>query len=342
MQSAQIYPNDVLFVGNGNTANSWYRCFLPAIKLQTDWAGIIDEPGGKNYYMLTGSANNGMQIPHFDKYKIVVLQMPFGLRWATLIKHLRNQGIKVLYEIDDDLHAIAKMPGHTYAEKIRKRLRAYELCMGASDGIITATDFLADRLRKFNSNVWVCENHIDVERYQLSRNRKDSNVVIGFSGGIGHENTLNKWLEYIKIATEDDHVEFMSIGARYGDLVPGGKSIPFVQVEQYPGALSNFDISLAPGADNNFFRAKGQLKWIEASALGIPTIAFRTPYVDIVNGQDGIVVNDKFEFRDALCNLINDGTLRKMLGENARARVIEEYNIERGIQQWINVFESLD
>ena len=36
--------------------------------------------------------------------------------------------------------------------------------------------------------------------------------------------------------------------------------------------MSTFDVALAPSGNNNLFRGKSDLRWLEASALGIPVV----------------------------------------------------------------------
>ena len=52
--------------------------------------------------------------------------------------------------------------------------------------------------------------------------------------------------------------------------------------------MTLFDIAIAPSAENNLFRGKSDLRWLEASALGIPLVAHPDVYPEIEDGVTGV------------------------------------------------------
>lgn len=151
-----VEPGQALFVGIGQSAVCWYRCALPATFLGHDWVGLAGIPPKCGY--LTGLVRGQTIIPPWRSYKVIVLQQPRGPRWLAVIRELQSYGIRVIYEVDDYLHAIRKMPDHDWHKDFdRKALRDYELCMGACDAMIVSTPALAARYRRFNRRVYVCE-----------------------------------------------------------------------------------------------------------------------------------------------------------------------------------------
>ena len=59
-------------------------------------------------------------------------------------------------------------------------------------------------------------------------------------------------------------------------------------IEVYPASMTLFDIAIAPSAENNLFRGKSDLRWLEASALGIPLVAHPDVYPEIEDGVTGV------------------------------------------------------
>jgi hypothetical protein len=151
--------------------------------------------------------------------------------------------------------------------------------MKLADGLICSTEFLAERYRTFNPNVFVCRNGIDLRRYDVTKPQRPT-VNIGWAGGTGHRDAMQPWLTVVAdILREHPHIRFVTIGARIADELQEqfGKervlSLPFAPFETYPAAMTLFDIALAPAGRNNFFRGKSDLRWLEASALSTPVIA---------------------------------------------------------------------
>lgn len=336
---SDLGPQDVLFMGMGRTAVAWYRCFLPALALKADWVGYGDEP--PDFTFQTGYVRADLQDPVFTDYKIIVIQQPRGEAWRAWIAEQQALGIKVLYDIDDDLHAVSRMKAHTKRFEIARHIKDYELVMRQVDGIIVSTDVLAQRMARFNKHIWVCEAGIDMERYQLERLRRAHTKMIGFAGGYGHEVSLTPWLPALEAVMRTTTAKFMCAGVSYADKIKTEVVIPFTQVEMWPSVLANFDVLLAPGGNNGFFRAKSELKWIEASAMGIPVIASPVPFHSIEHGRTGVVARTAGEVEDWLHKLLGSPDLATQIGQQAREHVLERYHIRNTVEQWITVFEEV-
>jgi glycosyltransferase involved in cell wall biosynthesis len=82
----------------------------------------------------------------------------------------------------------------------------------------------------------------------------------------------------------------------------------------------NFDIALIPLADNGFNRSKSAVKFLEMSALGIPSIASAAgPYADVVDhGRTGFLARSERDWSKYLTKLINSPDLRARIGSAAR------------------------
>jgi glycosyltransferase involved in cell wall biosynthesis len=88
------------------------------------------------------------------------------------------------------------------------------------------------------------------------------------------------------------------------------------------------DIALAPLERNNIFcRAKSEIKFVEAGALGVPVIASRVDaYCDaITDGVNGYLASNETEWVAALRSLIQDRSLRLRMGQAALLTVRDRY-----------------
>jgi glycosyltransferase involved in cell wall biosynthesis len=98
--------------------------------------------------------------------------------------------------------------------------------------------------------------------------------------------------------------------------------------------MANFDIALAPAAPTNFFRAKSDLRWLEASALGIPVIADPEVYPEVEDGVTGFHAATPDEAGSLLRALVSDPGLRSRVGAAAREHVAATRRIELMAEQW--------
>jgi glycosyltransferase involved in cell wall biosynthesis len=338
---------NVLFVGIGTSAPCWYRCALPARALGGDWVGVRDEPPQLTF--ATGEAKRPLRdAGDFASYDVVVLQQPRGAAWLRTIRELQAAGVTVLFEIDDYAHGVRKAKAHAQADKFdRKLLAAMELNMRACDGIICSTDYIAARYRTFNPSVWVCQNGLDLGRYALTRCEREL-VTIGWAGGTAHRPALLPWLrELLVVMDERPATRFMSVGVpgyaspfaeRYGDARAIG--LAWAPIESYPAAMASFDIALAPAADNAFFRGKSDLRWLEASALGVPIVADPLLYPAIEDGVTGLCATTPAAARAAILALVDDAVLRARIGGAAQAYVREHRSSAAVAPQWAAAFEQ--
>lgn len=337
-----------LFVGMGSSAICYYRIMLPAMALGSDWVGLHGLP--PRLKIDTGLVKKETEMPSFlgGDYDIVVLQQVVGDGWHELIRQMQEKGIKVVFEIDDYLHAIRHTPGHGGAEKYSEAYcaeieRSMELC----DALIVSTKWLKIKYRKFNPNVYVCRNGIDIKRYDLEKPERPS-LNIGWAGAQGHLEAMIPWLEQVsKIMSENEKVNFVSVGMNFADAFkeyfPHERAIavPWAAIEQYPAAMTLFDIALAPAGKTKFHRGKSDLRWVEAGALRIPIIADPTVYPNIQDGVTGFVATSGEQVLEKLKLLVGDEELRVKVGNAARLYVEENRTHLHTAKDWEHAFDRI-
>lgn len=338
-----LSSEDVLFLGRTHSAVSWYRTGSPALTLGCDWKGGFGTPS--EYSILADLSRNPFEQPEYDKYKIIVLQQAFGKDWAAQIYRWREKGIKVLYEIDDFIHGVHKIPGHAGARAFSKsQLPLYEACMEASDGLLCATEFLARTYRKYNNRAWICRNGIEGYRYKDLELPKRDSVHVGWAGGEGHQGNVLPWVRQLEqLMLENEKINFFCLGLDFvtqmkKETAKRSIHIPFVLMELFPGVLCNFDIAMAPAGRSNFYRAKSDLRWLETGALGIPLVADPLVYKDIVGGVTGLCVGDPLEARNAINLLIKEPEYRREIGSNVREYVLNNRTMEHMCSDWERAF----
>jgi len=335
-----------LFVGRGTSSVCWYRCALPATVLGADWIGVTGEPPRLKH--LTARYGLRVELADFAAYDVVVLQQPRGASWLGLVQGLRRAGVVVLYEVDDYAQAIGTAGDHEVSALFgADHLRQMEALMRACDGLICSTDFIADRYGRYNPATFVCRNGIDLGRYALTVPERD-HVHVGWAGGTGHRNAVAPWLHAVEeVMAARERTRFVSVGQPFAQgLAPrfGDErclAVPFHALESYPASMTLMDIALAPAGGSDFYRGKSDLRWLEASALGIPVIADPELYPEIEHGVTGFHARTPQEARAQLEALVDDAALRACVGAAAREHVRRERDIRVAAGQWATALQAV-
>jgi Glycosyl transferases group 1 len=186
----------------------------------------------------------------------------------------------------------------------------------------------------------VCRNGVDLKRYALTLPERDY-VGIGWSGATGHLLAMKPWLAEVEaLMQERADTKFVSVGQGFASLLSERfgpercMSIPFTSLETYPSSMTLYDIALAPAGDNTFFRGKSDLRWLEASAIGIPLVADPLVYPEIESDVTGLHASTPDEVREHLSSLISDAGLRSRIGNAAKAYVTEHRTIQTTVEDW--------
>lgn len=346
-----LSSSDVLFVGRGVGVVSYYRTGSPAFNLGCDWIACAGRPNDPNEPLTVAAAlkRGGITMPDFTDYKIVVVQQASGQGWLNEIIRLKRAGVVVLYEIDDYLHYIHKVKHHKGAKYFtKKRLAEYEICMRASSGLICSTDWLAKTYGKFNKNVYVCRNAIEGRRYDYLNVPERDTVNIGWAGGEGHVEATRAWMAPLgNILNEFKDARFISMGLPVGEFIADYfpdqvVSLPWCGIENFPGAMTNFDFCLGPADRNNFYAAKSDLRFLETGAIGIPLIGDPFVYSEIIHKETGYRAENPVEAEEGMRFLLEHPDVAEEISYNVRDYVLTNRTMEgKGATQWEEVFKSV-
>jgi glycosyltransferase involved in cell wall biosynthesis len=335
-----------LFMSRGNKGPAWYRCALPALALGADWTCYVGEP--PNARFVHGRIERELSIADVPDYEVVVIQQPRGAEWLGAIRDWQRRGVTVLADVDDWLRGIRRKKDHDFNDMFgRKTIEEFELCMRVVDGIICSTPWLAERYATLNPRTYVCRNGIDLKRYALTPPQRD-HVGVGWAGATGHREAMRPWMaEVADVMRENDNVNFVSVGQTFArDLAATFGTerslfVPFSPFDTYPASMTLYDIALAPAGDTSFYRGKSDLRWLEASAIGLPLIADPEVYPDIEHGVTGFHAETPAEMGAILRELVADEPLRRQVGAAAKAYVTEHRSAQVAAQQWAFVLEQV-
>jgi glycosyltransferase involved in cell wall biosynthesis len=337
-----------LFVGWGVSVVSYYRAFLPAVALGADYVAWIGDKEANNFEFISGLGARPPKREELFDYDVVIIQQPRGVQWVKFIRELQAAGVTVLYEIDDYVQSARKIKSHELTDIFDAEfVGQMELAMRVTDGIVCSTDYLARRYRSFNDRTWACYNGIDLKRYAYPKPAREG-VTIGWAGGVGHKASLARWEPAIReVLRQRSETRFMSVGYRAANdyLEEFGPdraiALPSGKIEVYPASMTLFDIAIAPSSESNLFKGKSDLRWLEASALGLPLVAHPETYPGIEDGVTGVHARTPQEVQAALLDLIDDQEKRERIGAQAYAYVAEHRRIDRAAERWRDVLLEL-
>lgn len=338
-----------------NSGVGYYRQYLPALKLR--------EHGLANVMISDfrwGLGNHvEPDLPTLIKISnwadiIVTGRKDIGefyAQWGQ-IKEIFN--IPIVMDTDDNvMHVRPSNPGysgyHPGSEAITWNKYAVSKVF---DALTVSTDDLAKVYGKYNKKIFVLPNNLDVKWWEQypKKQHNDGLIRIGFIASAAHPEGVKMIKEpMVKLLKKYPNVRFLitNIFASYFDdteVKDQVQAIPWINLEEWPQKYKELglDIGIAPLADNLFNRAKSNLRWMEYSLQGVPSIVSPVEaYKCVRDGVDGFIAKEADDWFTALERLVLDESVRDKVGKTALHRIETEYNIDRNIQLWANTYKDI-
>ena len=269
---------------------------------------------------------------------VLIFQRPAGKEGARMLEQLVGR-TRLVYEVDDDmLNATSSGLPHLVSEQFRE---SFKRCLGLCDMVTTTNEYLADTIRPYNDNIVILPNHVKAGLLDMVRPQRDR-LTIGWAGGTSHLWDMMTVADPLRHVLDDNRdVDMHFMGYDFSPLV--GRqcrwSVWEPDVGDYYKGI-DFDIAIAPSADQLFNRSKTWIRALEMGALGIPIVAQNLlPYSDyVIDGKTGFLVNTEAEWQDRLTDLIHDADMRAEMGAAARDRA-SQWTIEEGWTLWQAAYE---
>lgn len=269
------------------------------------------------------------------------------------------KGKKLITEVDDwifDLPAY-NVASYPYKPGSEKERIAYDQ-LRLSDEIIVSTQFLKDSLLSLfpDKPVHVIPNSIDFDLWDKAvpdgktEKKKDGFVRITYNGCANHSGDMDI-VKSVLLALLEEYPHLEVIVAQdmgcFKDVKHPRFLLPnrWVNIIDYPGMMKGWesDIGIAPLRDNMFNRSKSNLRWLENSALNIPTVASSVkPFNDsIEHGLTGFLCKSKQDWYDSLKMLIESESLRKTVGRAAHKEVFEKFNMNDWTKKYAELLRGI-
>jgi GT2 family glycosyltransferase/glycosyltransferase involved in cell wall biosynthesis len=253
-----------------------------------------------------------------------------------IIQTCRRRGSRLVYEIDDDLFNIPTQ--HPEQLAYIQVLQAAKFLARSADAIVTSTNFLRQQMLAFNSNTVVIPNYLDDRLWippLMSTTLNAEQVRVLYAGTVSHRDDLKflgEAVRKLKLGCRGKlRIEVIGIsqGAEQPDWFEA-MPVPPLIAASYPRFVSwiqnenRWHWGVAPLLDTQFNRSKSGLKFLEYSALGLPSICSDMPgYRDVVHSeQTGILsTNDIDSWVHSLERAVTDAQLWARLHKNCQSIV---------------------
>lgn len=265
----------------------------------------------------------------------------------------------LLTEVDDWLF---DLPSYNMASVAYKPNSDAEWCayeqLKLSDGFIVSTKFLSDSLGEMfpDKPIYIVKNSIDfklwdgIEPFETIPKKKEGVVRIGYSGCGNHDGDVELLREPI-LALLDEYPNLEIVMSMQFEswkvmndprIIYVNKWLPFTK---FPRMIKGWDldIGIAPLRDNNLNRAKSNLRWLEYSALKLPSVMSKVqPFSEsVMSGRTGYLCNSKKDWYHRLKGLIESKEERERIGMNAYREVKENFNLDKVAEGYAELLKQI-
>jgi hypothetical protein len=214
--------------------------------------------------------------------QVTVQQLKVVKEYKRMISQM-NSNAKIVYELDDLVHGIGEHNILAYQFYTKTRRNNLIELMKISDIVTFSTQYLKDYYStnfSVNNSVvipnflpkYMWGNLGNRDKYNKGKNGKLRIFWAGSSSHVAKGGDLEFLTPLIKkTANEFEWVFFGTKPPGLSDLI---EFHPWKDFYEFPTAMDaiNADIAIAPISDSEFNYAKSDLKLLEMSAIGLPTI----------------------------------------------------------------------
>jgi glycosyltransferase involved in cell wall biosynthesis len=270
--------------------------------------------------------------------------------YDDIVAIARHNYKPIIYELDDLLFDLPETHHHRLENAYLNALLPMFSAIIEADLITVPTKALKYALLDFNPNIQVLPNYLDDSIWQLRepKLKVDAPLTIGFMGSNSHTPDLAIIAPVIKtlLAKYEGKATFRIIGTPLpGSLQktngvewqasPSNVYVDFVRFFQ----TQDFDIFVAPLAENLFNASKSNLKFLEYSGMGVPGVySAIDPYRETISqGVDGFLAQTEAEWIEHLETLINNSELRLSMAKAAQEKIRKQYLLSKQICSWDDI-----
>ena len=332
----QPFTTDYLatFWGQKPGGNWYWRLEVPARKLPGHVLALA--------FSDLKMSSNGIVMPR-QQGDTAVWAYPGQTTRGVLMAAQKAGGYRVLIEVDDNyLLGGPHVPGGQ-VNWVRKReqtntdrpsFETHRHLAEVMDGVIVATEELAEAYREVSDHVYVCPNSVDPDDWDEPEKPDDGIFRIGYAASHSHWYDANDARLALSWAAEQPNVEIVLYGLDPHWSFPY-RHIPWTRdLAQYRRSLQQLDVGVCPLRANPWSICKSDIKAMEYAMAGAcAVVADEPPYKPWTQGLTLAAKTPKDFLRHLKFLVLNRDAARD-LAANAKSYVLAERTIDRSIHLW--------
>lgn len=290
---------------------------------------------------------------------VAIWLFPGNTTRAILMAHMKNLGIPLIVEVDDNYTRQPSIPQLsswlTTRDKTGEDRHSYEIhkrIVPWVDGIICSTPRLAEIYADFNDNIHVCRNSVDPDDWQPATHQEDGVLRIGWAGSWSHAYDVHDIEDAFDWAGRQKDVEVVTIGYQPPRMINQKNTDPSFNyrhigwmdsVEDYRRAVGAIDVMLCPVRANPWADCKSDVKALEAAMGNAAVVVSKTePYRPWWDGEaPGYVAERPKDYVKIIKHLIKNRDEVRESARLARFYALEHRNIHDTVDQWKRAIASV-
>lgn len=289
------------------------------------------------------------------EYHTIYVQRIHDWESFYMLERAKKAGKRIVYDLDDDIFNIDK---DNPASRVIRRdeQMAAVACMRLADAITTTTSTLATVIRGATEGLEaiIIPNAIHPEDGWIPTpltGSQDGFQRIFWQGGESHGEDWAECIDAVDaVLSERANVRMVILGYlspilyRYVQRPAWKGKVEFLEFrdpETYFKIMKfvRAEVGLAPLKDTPFNRSKSELKFLEYSAMGIPTVASDVkPYADIITHEEnGFIATSSNEWYSSIITCLDDKKKRFPMIAAARNTIKDGYDIREMAKVWKSI-----
>lgn len=294
---------------------------------------------------------------------IILMRTTWTDKLDNLIKIAKELEIPVIFDIDDIIFLPSMSPdyckvlGDTSEENIKLRAEefsGFEKSFRACDYSTASTPFILEKMKAEGKKAYLIHNGLNKKQLEIaakSHRKNDGVRAIGYlSGTKTHDKDFKNALDaLIRILKEYPDTVFRVAGYLdttivLDELKSRVKPACYMSWQRLMAYGAQNYINIAPlDITNPFCHAKSELKYFEAAAVGVPTVASATDtYLHCIrNEQNGMLASNEDEWYNAIKKLLDDKDFYIEISKNAHENALSHYSPKNTAEEALAAYTAV-
>jgi glycosyltransferase involved in cell wall biosynthesis len=278
------------------------------------------------------------------KYDMVIFQKAYFGEYLDLARNLKNKGVKIVFDINIDVFALndnIKIFSKQQKEKFQNQKRDVVEMLNLSDAVITPSEHLLNLYLKYNKKTFLIEEAIEDKFIKVKKNHKNKEIINLLYSGYSKK---AQDIEIIKDVLKKLYDKYSNLNLLFlSDVDPNIDFMPssFLKFD-FPKVHKYFllgDIKIAPRDLNLRYNLGHTVNKIAyPMAVGLPVVASAVPSY---SNRGILICNDEEEWYQALSMLIEDASLRQLLGNKNKNYIKSNLSLPYIGKQYLELFNFL-